>query len=57
MNEADLIITQIAQALKTKLGKNSDRFQLLHTSGIDKAQTSLFLDRKVSLSTERGDDL
>ena len=57
MNEADLVITQIAQALKPKLGKDSDRFQLLHTSGTDEELTSLFLDQGVSLSTERGDDL
>ena len=57
MNETDLIITQIAQALKPKLGKDGDRFRLLHTSRTDEEYTNLFLDREVSLSTERGDDL
>ena len=57
MNEAGLLIMQITQALKPKLGKDGDPFQLLHTSGTDEAQASLFLDREVSLSTERSDDL
>ena len=57
MNEADLIIQRIARALKPKLGKDGDRCQLLHNSGTDEAHTGLFLDREVSLSTYRGDDL
>ena len=57
INEADLIITQIAKALRPKLGKDGDRFKLLYTSGTDEELTSLFLDQGVSLSTERGDDL
>ena len=56
MNEAKLVITRIAQAPKTKLGKDGDRFQLLHNSETDETHASLFLDREVSLSTERGDD-
>ena len=57
MNEADLIIQQIAQALKPKLVKDGDRCQLLLNSGADEAHTGLFLDREESLSTYRGDDL
>ena len=57
MNDADQIIQRIARALKPKLGKEGDRCQLIHNSGTDEAHTGLFLDREVSLSTYRGDDL
>ena len=57
MNEADLIIQRIARALKSKLGKEGDRCQLIHNSGTDEAHTGLFLDREVRLLTYQGDDL
>ena len=57
MNEADLIIQRIARALKSKLGKEGDRCQLIHNSRTDEAHTGLFLDREVRLLTYQGDDL